>query len=199
MELTQLRYFLQVYRLGNICSASARLNVTQQAVSKQIRKLEDELGVALFLRNPRGVEATAYADMLAKKVQDFLPELDALVSDIQKRDTEIAGVVRLGIQCWQMSVAHGLKYEVLKAFEQAYPRVRLIWENSIPGRCLGGLREGAFDLVVMGGPGTSGGPGAYAAAPDRLVHAHGQRPSPGLAGCAAYKRPCRPADHPLRQ
>ena len=150
MELTQLRYFLQVYHMKNICSASARLNVTQQAVSKQIRKLEDELGVALFLRNPRGVEATAYADMLAKKVQDFLPELDALVSDIQKRDTEIAGVVRLGIQCWQMSVAHGLKYEVLKAFEQAYPRVRLIWENSIPGRCLGGLREGAFDLVVMG-------------------------------------------------
>lgn len=150
MELTQLRYFLQVYRLKNICSASARLNVTQQAVSKQIRKLEDELGVALFIRNPRGVEATPYADMLAKKVQGFLPELDALVSDIQKRDREISGIVRLGVQCWQMSVAHGLKYDVLKAFEQAYPRVRLIWENSIPGRCLSGLREGALDLAVMG-------------------------------------------------
>lgn len=150
MELTQLRYFLQVYRLRNICSASARLNVTQQAVSKQIRKLEDELGVALFVRNPRGVQATAYADMLAQKVQGFLPELDALVSDIQKRDREISGVVRLGIQCWQMSVAHGLRYDVLKTFEQAYPRVRLIWENSIPGRYLSGLREGALDLAVMG-------------------------------------------------
>ena len=41
MELTQLRYFLQVYHLKNICNASARLNVTQQAVSKQIRKLEE--------------------------------------------------------------------------------------------------------------------------------------------------------------
>lgn len=150
MELTQLRYFLQVYRMKNICSASARLNVTQQAVSKQIRKLEDELGVALFIRNPRGVEATPYADMLAKKVQGFLPELDALVCDIQKRDREISGVVHLGVQCWQMGVAHGLKYDVLKAFEQAYPRVRLIWENSIPGRCLSGLREGALDLAVMG-------------------------------------------------
>ena len=116
MELTQLRYFLQVYHLKNICNASARLNVTQQAVSKQIRKLEDELGVALFLRNPRGVEATAYADMLAKEVLGFLPGLDALVSDIQRRDTEITGVVRLGVQCWQMGMAHGLKYDVLKAF-----------------------------------------------------------------------------------
>lgn len=150
MELTQLRYFLQVYHLKNICNASARLNVTQQAVSKQIRKLEDELGVALFLRNPRGVEATAYADMLAKEVLGFLPGLDALVSDIQRRDTEITGVVRLGVQCWQMGMAHGLKYDVLKAFEQTYPRVRLTFENCIPGRCLSGLRGGAFDLVVMG-------------------------------------------------
>ena len=53
MELTQLRYFLQVYRMKNICSASAKLNVTQQAVSRQIQKLEEELGVALFVRNPR--------------------------------------------------------------------------------------------------------------------------------------------------
>ena len=149
MELTQLRYFLQVYRMKNICSASAKLNVTQQAVSRQIQKLEEELGVALFVRNPRGVTATAYADLLAEKVQGFLPELDELVSDIQRRDQEIAGVVRLGVQCWQMSVEHGLTYDVLKEFEKAYPRVRLIWENSIPKRCVQGLLEEELDLVVM--------------------------------------------------
>ena len=66
MELTQLRYFLQVYKLKNICAASSRLSVTQQAVSKQIQKLEEELGTTLFVRNPRGVEATEYADLLAQ-------------------------------------------------------------------------------------------------------------------------------------
>lgn len=152
MELTQLRYFLQVYRMKNICSASAHLNVTQQAVSKQIQKLEEELGAALFIRNPRGVEATEYADLLAQKVQSFLPELDALVYDIQRRDAEVSGVVRLGIQCWQMSVEQGLRYEVLKAFERAYPRVRLIWENSIPKRCIEGLRDKKLDIVVMSMP-----------------------------------------------
>lgn len=152
MELTQLRYFLQVYRMKNICAASARLNVTQQAVSKQIQKLEEELGVTLFMRNPRGVEATEYADLLAQKVQGFLPELDALVYDIQRRDEEITGVVRLGVQCWQMSVEQGLRYQVLKDFERDYPRVRLIWENSIPKRCIEGLRDEKLDLVVMSMP-----------------------------------------------
>ena len=110
MELTQLRYFLQVYRTGNICGAAAQLNVTQQAVSKQIQKLENELGVELFVRQARGVQATPYAELLASKVQDFLPELDALAYNIQRRDREITGVVRLGIQCWQMGTKQGLRY-----------------------------------------------------------------------------------------
>ena len=152
MELTQLRYFLQVYKMKNICAASARLNVTQQAVSKQIKKLEEELGVTLFVRNPRGVAATEYADLLAQKVQGFLPELDALVYDIQNREREVTGVVRLGVQCWQMSVEQGLRYGVLREFEQAYPRVHLIWENSIPKRCVEGLKEDKLDLVVMSMP-----------------------------------------------
>lgn len=149
MELTQLRYFLQVYRTGNICSAASQVNVTQQAVSRQIQNLEAELGVTLFERKARGVCATVYADLLAEKLQRFLPELDAFVYDIRSQDAEVSGVVRLGVQCWQMSTMHGLRYGALRAFEQAHPRVRLIWENSIPLRCLEGLRSQELDLAVM--------------------------------------------------
>lgn len=152
MELTQLRYFLQVYRTKNICTASAQMNVTQQAVSRQIQNLESELGVTLFERRARGVRPTAYADLLAGKLQRFLPELDAFVYDLRSRDTETAGVVRLGVQCWQMSVTHGLRYGVLRDFEQAYPRVHLLWENAIPLRCIEGLRGQTLDLAVMSMP-----------------------------------------------
>lgn len=149
MELTQLRYFLQVYRTGNICGAAAQLNVTQQAVSKQIQKLESELGVALFERNARGVQATPYAGLLAEKVQRFLPELDALVYDIQRRDREITGVVRLGVQCWQMGAKQGLRYSALADFERMYPKVHLLWENSTPKRCVEGLMQQELDVAVM--------------------------------------------------
>lgn len=152
MELTQLRYFLQVYHVQNICTASAQLNVTQQAVSKQIQHLEDEIGVTLFERNSRGVRPTVYADLLAQKLQRFLPELDAFVYDLQSRDRETAGVVRLGVQCWQMGITHGLCYSALHSFEQAYPRVHLLWENAIPLRCQSGLYSRELDLAVMSMP-----------------------------------------------
>ena len=49
MELTQLRYFYCVYRGRSIRSASSELNVTQQAISRQIKNLEEELGVELSM------------------------------------------------------------------------------------------------------------------------------------------------------
>ncbi|MBQ6373328.1 MAG: LysR family transcriptional regulator [Clostridia bacterium] len=152
MELTQLRYFLRVYQTRNMCAAAAQLNVSQQAVSKQIQKLEEELGVALFQRSSRGVRATPYADMLAEKVQDFMPGLDALVYDMQHKDRELTGVVRLGVQCWQMGGGRGLSYNALKIFCQAHPRVRLLWENLIPKLCVERLRDRTLDLSVVGMP-----------------------------------------------
>ena len=148
MELTQLRYFLRVYQTRNMCAAAAQMNVSQQAVSKQIQKLEEELGVALFQRRSRGVYATPYADLLAEKVQDFMPGLDALVYDMQHKDRELTGIVRLGVQCWQMGAGQGLSYDALKEFCYAHPRVRLLWENLIPKLCVERLRDRTLDLSV---------------------------------------------------
>ncbi|MDO4493655.1 MAG: LysR family transcriptional regulator [Clostridia bacterium] len=152
MELTQLRYFLRVYRERNICNASEGLNVTQQAVSRQIQKLEQELGVELFVRTPRGVKPTVYADRLAEKAQKVLPELDAFVYDLRARGSEVTGVVNLGIRCWLMSKEHLLRYDVLAAFSNAYPRVKLLWQNDTPRALLEGVRSGRYDLVVTGMP-----------------------------------------------
>ena len=148
MELTQLKYFLSVYEKRNIYAAAQQMNVSQQAVSKQLQKLEDELSVRLFTRNTRGVVPTLYADLLAEKLQRFLPELESLTADFQQRGAEVSGVVRLGVQCWQMSARHGLRYGALHDFERAYPRVHLRWENSIPKRCAQGIRDGELDLAV---------------------------------------------------
>lgn len=148
MELTQLRYFHQVYRSGSIRRAAGRLNVTQQAVSKQIQNLEQELDAPLFVRTKTGVEPTEYGHMLEEKARALLPELDDLVRSIRDRDKEISGVVALGVQCWQMAQGSNLRYEVLEQFRQDHPRVRITVENLSPGMCYKGVLDRRLDLCV---------------------------------------------------
>lgn len=148
MELTQLRYFHQVYRSGSIRQAAGKLNVTQQAVSKQIQNLEQELGAPLFKRTRAGVEPTEYGHMLEEKAGAVLPELDSLVRSIRDRDKQISGVVALGVQCWQMAQGSNLRYEVLEQFQRHYPQVRLTVENLSPGMCYKGVLDKRLDLCV---------------------------------------------------
>jgi DNA-binding transcriptional LysR family regulator len=67
MELRHLRYFLAVGEASSFTKAAARLRVAQPALSRQVQDLEDEIGVDLLRRSPRGVTLTAEESFLWKK------------------------------------------------------------------------------------------------------------------------------------
>lgn len=100
MALTQLRYFLQVYRTKNICTASAQMNVTQQAVSRQIQNLEAELSVTLFERSPRGglEQALIAGGSNPSAIDAFMtPETPVEAQETHTHDTVIVGMGAAGI------------------------------------------------------------------------------------------------------
>ena len=76
LESSLLRYFREVYRLKSIRQASTTLNVAPSAVSRQIHRLEQMVGVALFERLPRGVAPTEAADVLARFSRNFLLDIE---------------------------------------------------------------------------------------------------------------------------
>ncbi|EGD05660.1 LysR family transcriptional regulator, partial [Burkholderia sp. TJI49] len=80
-----LRYFVEVARTGSISDASARLHVAVSAISRQIAKLESELGAPLFERHSKGVQLTAFgeallphATLLQHEAEHAREELDAM-------------------------------------------------------------------------------------------------------------------------
>ncbi|MEV6343104.1 LysR family transcriptional regulator [Actinoplanes sp. NPDC051851] len=78
MELRHLRYFVAIAEAGTVSAAAARLHLTQPVLSRQLGKLERELGVALFDRSGRRLEVTATGQALLPLARDVLGRADAL-------------------------------------------------------------------------------------------------------------------------
>jgi DNA-binding transcriptional LysR family regulator len=90
VELHQLQCFIAVLEEGGFKRATARLGITQPALSYQIRRLEEELGVQVFLRGPGGVQPTDAGRVL----RDHAPPVIAAVRDAHQAVRELAGDAR---------------------------------------------------------------------------------------------------------
>src|SRR5436309_14513710 len=97
MELRHLRYFVAVAEAENVLrAATQKLHVSQPAVSRQIRDLEDELGVQLFQRTGKAVSLTDAGRVFLREARAVLERIDEAVKNVrafaQTGDTELHGV-----------------------------------------------------------------------------------------------------------
>ena len=84
LALTHLRAFEAVARLASFSAAAETLHVTQSAVSRQIKGIEDDLGAPLFVRGTRHVELAPAGQMLLRSIEPFLAKLDTSVQQIRR-------------------------------------------------------------------------------------------------------------------
>jgi len=77
VSLAQIQYFLAVAEEGHVGRAASHLRIAQPAVSRQIRRLEDELGAALFTRTPRGMQLSAAGSVFLEHARSILRGVQA--------------------------------------------------------------------------------------------------------------------------
>ena len=150
IELRQLRYFLAVADELNFTRAAERLHLAQQALSASIRRLEDQLGVALFVRSTRKVELTAAGDVLV----DGARAVVAATADAVER---VHGVAqgRSGRMTIGFSTAAGgvpVVRQIIRTFAEGSPAVDIRTEEHDFSDPSAGLADASVDLAFIFGP-----------------------------------------------
>lgn len=125
MEIRQLRYFLAVYQCKNISKAAQKLYITQQTLSKQLHRFEQELGVVLFLRSAQGVEPTEYAKSLSGPAKQIVKTADSaqrMLNEMRQREPV---TVRLGLVWGDYNDGGAISPRELFEWEREFPQMTL--------------------------------------------------------------------------
>src|SRR6266446_4960270 len=96
MELRHLRYFLAVGEASNFTKAAAQLRVAQPALSRQVKDLEDEIGVDLLRRSPRGVRLRAEGKLFLEEVRELLKRTGESVEKVRALARDEYGELHVG-------------------------------------------------------------------------------------------------------
>lgn len=123
MDIRSLRYFLAVAEAGHVTRAAAALGMQQPPLSLQLRKLEDELGVALLERHPKGVRLTDAGRLLADEARGVLTAFDGLRQRLREAARGKRGSLALGFT--SSAAAHAFTPALLRECRQRSPQVRL--------------------------------------------------------------------------
>ena len=144
MELRHLRYFVAVAEMENLSrAATQRLHVAQPSLSRQIRDLEDEVGVPLFERTARSVRLTDAGRAFLYEARAILKHTGDAVVKVRT----IAGQLETELHVGDWSIATGpMMPTLLRAYQQAMPNVKV---HDPLEKNIAGVRDGRLQLAII--------------------------------------------------
>jgi LysR family transcriptional regulator, nitrogen assimilation regulatory protein len=149
MDLSQLRTLIHVAELGSLSKAADRMRIAQPALSRQMRLLEEELGVRLFVRHGRGMVITEQGrDVLAHAMR-VMAELDEIRARTSDANAPLTGQIAIGMP---PTVADILSVPLVTAFGKSHPKVMLRLVSAYTGYLLDWLHRGEIDVAILYDP-----------------------------------------------
>lgn len=146
MELRQLTALVTVADVGSVTRAARLLGVVQPAVTRQVRALEEEIGVALFDRTRHGMVPTAAGEVLIDRARRALNELDRARAELRADPARVAGIVTVGVL---ESVADAIVEPLVSAVAEHHPGIELRILTAYSGHLREWLDSGDLDLSLL--------------------------------------------------
>jgi LysR family hca operon transcriptional activator len=144
VELRHLRYFAAVAAHGSFNRAATQLHLTPPALSRQVKALEEELGVSLFVRGANAVTMTDAGEQFYEEARDLLARADQAVQ--RMRGATRSEVLRVG---YGPTLTAGILPGALEKFQAQAPRVRLELSDLSPREMIDLATAGGLDLVII--------------------------------------------------
>src|SRR5262245_3221881 len=151
VELRQLRYFVAVAETGNISRAAQKIFLTQPALSRQIKALEDEIGQCLLERQAHSIRLTPAGETLLREARELLQRAD----EVHERVRGAGRRIRLRVG-YAPSLASGLLTTAVENFAQKHPAAHLELSDLSSKEILAGLESDALDVALTVHPARDG-------------------------------------------
>ena len=149
MELSQLRTLVHVAELGSLSKAADRMRIAQPALSRQVRMLEEELGLRLFVRHGRGMVVTEQGRAILEHALRALAEIEEMRAGAAQGDAPLKGQVAVGLP---PTVADIISVPLVEAFACSHPQAVLRLVSAYTGYLIDWLHRGEIDLAVLYDP-----------------------------------------------
>lgn len=143
MELRQLRYFVAVAEEGNISRAAKKIFLTQPALSRQIKALEEEIGQCLLERQAHSIRLTPAGETLLAGARELLDHAGRVLDGARAAGR----VLRLRVG-YAPSLASGWLSQAVAVFSQAHPSARVELFDLSTQEMLAGLEAGSLDVAI---------------------------------------------------
>lgn len=149
MTITQLQYVLALEKFGNFINAAEACHVSQPALSMQVKKLEDFLGVMIFDRNTSPVSVTTLGTKVLEQARTVMKEYNKINAIISEEMKEVQGTLKIG---FIPTIAPYLVPAFLKRFTGLYPGVLLEIKELTTQDIIGALESGEIEMGVLATP-----------------------------------------------
>lgn len=149
IEFRHLRTIKAIHDYGGVARAADQLNITQSALSHQIKALEDQAGVELFVRRSKPMKLSAAGMRLLRLAHQVLPQVEALAAEFEGLRDGSSGRMHIAIEC---HACFEWLFPVLEAFRKTWPDVDVDIRPGLAFDAMPALEKEEVDLVVSSDP-----------------------------------------------
>jgi LysR family transcriptional regulator for metE and metH len=145
VELRHLRTIRAIQQAGGLARAAEVLNMTQSALSHQVKGLEDQAGMELFVRRSKPMRLSAAGHRMLRAAERILPEIDAMEEEFRALRAGRTGRLHIAIEC---HACFDWLFPVLEMFRHAWPEIDVDIRAGLAFEALPALNREDVDLVI---------------------------------------------------